>query len=93
MSTLKEFNFVGVSEHNGTVKVRYANNKNRIRTLTKNGHTNVFFIELAGAELKEDCIDQLLKADLPNQAAEQAVRKEAEELGFILEDTVDTDVD
>lgn len=84
MSTLKEFNFVGVSEHKGQVKVRYANNKNRIRTLTKNGHTNVFFIELSEPELKEDCIDQLLNADLPNAAAQEAVRKEAEELGFIL---------
>lgn len=84
MATLKEFTFVGVSEHKGKVKVRYANNKNRIRTLTKNGHTNIFFIELKEPELKEDCIDQLLNADLPNEAAVEAVRKEAEELGFIV---------
>ena len=83
MATLKEFMFVGVSEHKGKVKVRYANNMNRVRTLEKNGHTNVFFIQLPEPEIKEDCIDQLLEADLPNEAAQEAVRKEAEELGFI----------
>jgi len=84
MATLKEFTFVGVSEHKGKVKVRYANNKNRVRTLTKNGHTNVHFIELEEPALKEDCIDQLLDADLPNEAAQEAVRKEARELGFLV---------
>jgi hypothetical protein len=84
MATLKEFMFVGVSEHKGKVKVRYANNMNRVRTLEKNGHTNVFFIQLPEPEWKEDCIDQLLDADLPNDAAREAVRKEALELGFDL---------
>lgn len=84
MSTLKEFTFVGVSEYKGKVKVRYANNKSRVRTLTKNGHTNIFFLEMELPELKEDCIDKLLDADLPNEASVEAVRKEAEELGFIL---------
>ena len=84
MATLKEFTLVGVSEHKGKVKVRYANNKNRVRTLKKNGHTNIFFVELDEPSLKEDCIDRLLDADLPNEAAQEAVRKEAQELGFLV---------
>ena len=84
MATLKEFTFVGVSEHKGKVKVRYANNKNRVRTLAKNGHTNIFFLELEEPSLKEDCVDKLLDAELPNEAAQEAVRKEAKELGFIV---------
>ncbi|MCA1800772.1 MAG: hypothetical protein LC650_05715 [Actinobacteria bacterium] len=84
MSTLKEFTFVGVSEHKGKVKVRYANNKGRVKKLEREGHTNVFFLELEQPELKEDCIDQLLNAELPNAAAQLAVRKEALELGFIV---------
>jgi hypothetical protein len=83
MATLKEFMFVGVSEHKGKVKVRYANNKGRVNKLKREGHTNIFFIQLPEPEIKEDCIDQLLEADLPNEAAQEAVRKEAEELGFI----------
>lgn len=84
MATFKEFTFVGVSEYKGKTKVRYANDKNRIRTLAKNGHTNIFFLEMEYPEMKEDCIDKLLDADLPNEAAQEAVRKEAKKLGFIL---------
>jgi hypothetical protein len=84
MATLKDYTLVGVSEHKGKIKVRYANNMNRVRTLTKNGHTNIFFLELKEAEIKEDCIDQLLEADLPNEASLEAVRKEARELGFLI---------
>jgi hypothetical protein len=82
MSILKDFSFAGVSEHKGKVKVRYTNDKNRARTLAKNGHTNVFFIEFVEPEMKEDAIDQLLSAVLPNQASRDAVIEEARELGF-----------
>jgi len=84
MATLKEFTLVGVSENKGKVKVRYANNMNRVRTLEKNGHTNIFFLELSNPEIKEDCIDKLLDAALPNEAAHEAVLKEARELGFLV---------
>ncbi|MCA1800318.1 MAG: hypothetical protein LC687_03430 [Actinobacteria bacterium] len=84
MATLKEFTFVGVSEHKGKVKVRYANNKGRVKKLEREGHTNIFFLELEEPSLKEDCIDQLLDAALPDDAAQEAVRKEALELGFIV---------
>ena len=84
MSTLKEYTFVGVSELNGKTKVRYANNKGRVNKLKRHGHTNIFFIELEEPSLKEDCIDRLLDVDLPSEAAQAAVRKEAKELGFIV---------
>ena len=86
MATSKEFTFVGVSEFKGKVKVRYANSKSRVRVLTKNGHTNIFFVEMKHPEQKEDCVDALLNGidKLPNQAAVDAVHKEARELGFIL---------
>jgi hypothetical protein len=82
MATLKEFTFVGVSKDKGKFKVRYANNKNRIRTLEKNGHTDVFFIALEQPEGKEDCIDKLLDADMPCTDSREAVLSEARELGF-----------
>lgn len=84
MATLKEFTFVGVSKHKEKFKVRYANNKNRIRTLEKNGHTNVFFIQMELPEWKEDCIDKLLDTEMPCEASRAAVLAEARELGFEL---------
>ena len=84
MATLKEFTFVGVSEHKGKTKVRYANNKNRVKKLEREGHTNIHFVELEEPSLKEDCIDRLLDESLPSEAAQEAVRKEARELGFIV---------
>ena len=86
----KEFKFVGVSRHpNGEVKVRFANDAGRVRVLEKNGHTEIFFIEMDNPEHKMDCVDALLdliegEHELSEDAV-QAIVDEARELGFVLE--------
>jgi len=90
----KEFKFVGVSRHpNGEMKVRYANDSARHKVLAKNGHTEMFFIELEQPEHKMDCVDALLDLieDDPSALthdAKIAVYKEAQELGFVIEATI-----
>jgi len=84
MSTLKEYKLVGVSRHKGKFKVRYTNDKRRGVKLAKNGHTDILFVEMEDAGLKEDCIDRLLDADMPNSEMMSAVKDEARELGFIV---------
>jgi hypothetical protein len=87
----KEFKFVGVSRHpNGEIKVRFANDAGRVRVLEKNGHTDIFFIEMEQPEHKMDCVDALLdlldsgEHDLCEEAV-AAIVDEARELGFVLE--------
>jgi len=84
MSTLKEYKLVGVSRHKGKFKVRYTNDKRRGVKLAKNGHSDILFVELDGPELKEDCIDRLLDAEMLNDEMKAAVEAEARELGFIV---------
>lgn len=86
----KEFKFVGVSCKDGEFKVRYANDAGRVRVLEKNGHSEIFFIEMDNPEHKMDCVDALL--DLLDSGdhnlcedAVNAIVAEARELGFVLE--------
>lgn len=86
----KTFKFTGLSRMNGDFKVRYANDSSRVKVLAKNGHTDIFFIEMDEPEHKEDCVDALL--DLLEHeghglcdAAVQAILDEAESLGFQVE--------
>ena len=88
MATEKEFTVVGVSELNGVFKVRYANSVARGKVLAKNGHTNIFLIELDNAGRKEDCVDALLDVlDSENdlcEAARECIIAEAKEFGFVV---------
>ena len=87
----KEFKFVGVSRKDGEFKVRYANDEGRARVLAKNGHTDMFFIEMDQPEHKMDCVDALLdlldgEHDLCD-LAQDAILEEARELGFVIAET------
>ena len=87
MATDKEFTVVGVSELNGVFKVRYANSVKRGAVLAKNGHTNIFLIELDTPSRKIDCVDAMLDVVEKTEhnlspAAVEAVLEEAREFGF-----------
>ena len=82
----ESFKFVGVSNLNGKVKVRYTNDKNRAKVLVKNGHTDVEFLGLSFEGFQEDCVSVLLDngfhtSDYP-EAVREAVKAEAKKLGF-----------
>jgi hypothetical protein len=85
-TTDKEFTVVGVSKLDGQFKVRYANSVKRAAVLAKNGHTDIFLIELELAGRKEDCVDALLDV-LDNEndlcaEARECILAEAKEFGF-----------
>jgi hypothetical protein len=50
----KTFKYVGVSTLKGQRKVRYATDNARIKVLTRNGHTDVEFVELPRAMTKAE---------------------------------------
>ena len=70
MST-KTFKYVGVSTLNGSRKVRYATDLDRIKVLIRNGHTDVDFKELPSAMTKEQIAEteQYKSLDLASKAA------------------------
>jgi hypothetical protein len=79
------YNFVGVSRHpNGTLAVRYTNDRNRARVLAKNGHTEILFLELDIAERVEDCMSALMDYVENNERLDllDVVREEAARVGF-----------
>lgn|SRR5574343_184263 len=40
------FNIVGTSRFKGVVKIRWTNNAERVRTMTRDGHEDIRFVEL-----------------------------------------------
>lgn len=84
----EKFKFTGVSRHpSGEMKVRFANDANRVKVLDRNGHTDIFFIEMEQAEHKMDCVDALLdwaedNADTIDGEVLAVIAAEAEEMGF-----------
>lgn len=82
----KVYAVTGVSKHNGTWAVRYANSLSRQNVLVRNGHDKVHLFQLDEAVSKEDCVDFLLnqKMKIGNKAAFEAVKDEARSLGFIV---------
>ena len=85
MATEKTFLVVGVSEHNGVFKVRYANSLSRAKVLARNGHTNVELVQpFDTPERQEELIDAALDMEWGCQAAVDAVMEEARALGFLV---------
>jgi hypothetical protein len=82
--TVKTYKVAGISLHNGKYKVRYANNKNRAKVLTRSGHTNIELVTFKEALPKEDIIDQLLNHTFKTPEGNDAIKLEARELGFNL---------
>jgi hypothetical protein len=79
------YTFVGVSRHpNGTLAVRYTNDRNRARVLAKNGHTEILFLQLDIAERVEDCMSALMDYVENNERLDllDVVREEAARVGF-----------
>ena len=79
--------YVGVSRHpNGTMAVRYTNDRNRARVLAKNGHTEILFLEMDMAERVEDCVSHLMDYVEDNERLDllDCVREEAERVGFVV---------
>ena len=63
MATMKTFSVAGTTRHpNGTVKIRFANDFiSRIKTLSKNGHSEIELIELGGEYSKADICQVLMQ--------------------------------
>ncbi len=79
------YTFVGVSRHpNGTMAVRYTNDRNRARVLAKNGHTDILFLEMNMPERVEDCVSALMDYVEDNEAVDllDVVQAEAARVGF-----------
>lgn len=88
MATEKTFTIVGYSCLNGVFKVRYANSVDRTKVLAKNGHTDIWLIQLDSEGRKEDCVSALLTAIETEgcpEAAKLAIHEEARKLGFQVE--------
>lgn len=60
------FRFAGVSTLKGSVKARFANSQDRVKTLVATGHTNIDIIELPHAMSKVDAIAYLISVDFDN---------------------------
>ena len=63
MATMKTYSVAGTTRHpNGTVKIRFANDFiSRIKTLAKNGHSEIELIEIGGEYSKADICQVLMQ--------------------------------
>jgi len=62
----KLFKCAGVSTCDGTMKVRFASDLTRTKTLIKTGHSEIDLIELKEPMTKEDAVAYLLSIDFDN---------------------------
>ena len=71
MATQKTYSVAGVSTQDGVTKVRFANDLvNRIKILTKNGHTDIELLEMGSEMTKEEICKVLM--DHPKFQSEAA---------------------
>ena len=63
MATDKLFKVAGISNLNGTYKVRFANDMMRIKVLAKSGHTDIRLADLEASVSKMDAAKILLGLD------------------------------
>ena len=74
MASTKLFPVVGISTFKGKTKIRFANDSMRIKTLKRNGHTDIDFITLPEPLTKSETIKYIrsigwLKGSADAQAA------------------------
>jgi hypothetical protein len=69
----KMFAVAGMSNLDGKVKVRFANEMARVKVLEKNGHTDVRLVALAAAMTKDAAVAALMVHDAFQDAVAQAV--------------------
>ena len=83
--TEKTFNVAGVSNLNGMLKVRFANGLDRVKTLMRNGHTDIELFEFPEADTKAALIDKLLQVVFVNPEYADVVKRTAvEKYGYII---------
>lgn len=83
--TEKTFNVAGVSNLNGMLKVRFANGLDRVKTLMRNGHTDIELFEFPEADTKAELIDKLLQVVFVNPEYADVVKRAAvEKYGYII---------
>jgi len=72
--TDKTYTHAGVSTFEGVIKPRFTSNPGRVKTMIKEGHTNIDFMELMHPMTTQDAIVYLLKVytDAPTRAALEA---------------------
>lgn len=68
--TEKTFSFAGVSNLNGQIKVRFANDILRIKVLRKTGHTDIDLAELPREMTKAEIAQHLFETDFANGRVE-----------------------
>lgn len=66
MATDQTFTVAGTSKHNGSFKVRFANDMLRTKVLTKHDHTEIVLVELPRAMTKLEAVNHI--ATLPEFA-------------------------
>lgn len=72
MATDKTFKVVGVSNHEGEYKVRFANDIMRIKILAKNGHTDIRLAELPEPLTKYEAVLAIKDLEAYQDAASSA---------------------
>ena len=72
MATDKLFTVAGISNLNGSYKVRFANDMMRIKVLAKSGHTDIRLADLEKAVSKLEAAKMLLTMDEFSDATAQA---------------------
>ena len=82
MATDKTFSVAGISNLNGSYKVRFANDMMRIKVLAKSGHTDIRLADLEGGFDKLTAASKLLTMDEFSDAIAQATITE-----YIIENT------
>jgi hypothetical protein len=68
--TEKTFSFAGVSNLNGQIKVRFANDILRTKILRKTGHTDIELVELPREMTKAEIAQHLFETDFANGRTE-----------------------
>ena len=78
--TTKTFTHAGVSNLNGFVKARFANDAMRVKVLQKGGHTDIDMTELMRPMSKTEAVQALIKAGFhkDNAAVQEALAAEVD---------------
>jgi hypothetical protein len=88
----KTFTVTGVSERKGEVKVRFANDMDRVKTLIKTGHIDINLFELPQPMTRMQIAVYLQSIDFANgdPVVEQAVNKLADKYKVSTKETTTT---
>lgn len=90
---MKTYKYAGVSRLNGKMKVRWANDADRVKVLVRSGHRDIDLIEMSYARNKRDALSYLLEIDFDNGNAEvrATIEHEAKKRGVAIPAQLVTD--